>query len=75
MESAVTVDETAKVWRVEVRIPMKALTSTPPQAGTKWRINFFRHDKEHGAGLAWNPALTGTFHTPERFGWIELTGP
>ncbi len=75
MESAVTVDETAKVWRVEVRIPMKSLTSTPPRAGTKWRINLFRHDKEHGAGLAWSPALTGTFHTPERFGWIELTRP
>ncbi len=75
MESAVTVDESAKVWRVEVRIPMKSLTSNPVRPGARWRINFYRHDKEHGAGLAWSPTLTGTFHTPERFGWIELTGP
>jgi len=27
------------------------------------------------AGLAFSPALTGTFHTPERFGWLELSAP
>ena len=73
MESAVSVDEAAHVWRVEVRIPMKALApDAPPAAGTRWRINLFRHDTASGAGLAFSPTLTGTFHTPERFGWLEF---
>jgi predicted TIM-barrel fold metal-dependent hydrolase len=72
MESAVSVDEAAGVWRLEVRIPMKSLSAAVPQPGTRWRINLFRHDTATDAGLAFSPALTGTFHTPERFGWIEL---
>lgn len=72
MESAVSVDESAKVWRAEIRIPMKALAAAPPAAGTRWRLNLFRHDKARGAGLAFSPTLTGTFHAPDRFGWLEL---
>jgi predicted TIM-barrel fold metal-dependent hydrolase len=72
MESAVAVDADANVWRVEVRIPMKALATTPPAAGTRWRLNLYRHDAASRSGLAFNPTLTGTFHTPERFGWLEL---
>jgi predicted TIM-barrel fold metal-dependent hydrolase len=75
MESAVTVDEAAKVWRAEVRIPMKSLSAAPPQKGTRWRLNLYRHDAAGKAGLAFSPTLTGTFHTPERFGWLEFTAP
>ena len=72
MESAISVDEATKIWRVEVRIPMKALAETPPQSGTKWRINLFRQDKANKAALAFRPTLRGTFHTPERFAWLLL---
>jgi predicted TIM-barrel fold metal-dependent hydrolase len=72
MQYAVEVDHSAKVWRVEVRIPMKSLATAPPVPGAKWRINLYRHDKANKAGLAFSPTLTGTFHTPERFGWLEL---
>jgi predicted TIM-barrel fold metal-dependent hydrolase len=72
MESAVTIDEAAKVWRVEVRIPLKSLAATAPSAGTRWRINLYRHDAAAKAGLAFSPVLTGTFHTPARFGWLEF---
>ncbi len=75
MESSVSIDEPAKMWRLEVRIPLKSLSSAPPQAGTRWRLNLFRHDTASNAGLAFSPALTGTFHTPERFGWLEFTKP
>ncbi|HWB07254.1 MAG TPA: amidohydrolase family protein [Verrucomicrobiales bacterium] len=75
MESAVTIDEAAKVWRLEVRIPMKSLAANAPAPGTRWRLNLFRHDTASNAGLAFSPALTGTFHTPERFGWLELAKP
>ncbi len=70
MESAVAIDETAKVWRVEVRIPLQSITSTTVAPGTRWRANFFRHDTANRAHLAFSPALTQTFHTPERFGWL-----
>lgn len=71
-ESAVTIDDTANVWRVEVRIPLATLSDQVPQRGTRWRINFFRHDRENRAGLAFSPTLTRTFHTPDRFGWLEF---
>lgn len=69
-QSAVTIDEDAKVWRVEVRIPLAAICETLPKSGTRWRLNLFRHDRAHKAGLAFSPTLTRTFHTPERFGWL-----
>ena len=72
MESVVTVDESARVWRVEARIPMRALAAGSPQTGTRWRINLYRHDQANKGFLAFSPTLTGTFHTPARFGWIEL---
>ena len=72
MESAVTVDEAAKVWRVEARIPLKALSDKAPARGTRWRINLFRHDKHSGAGLALSPTLKPSFHEPARFGWLEF---
>ena len=70
---AVSVDETAKVWRAEIRIPLKSLADTAPAAGTRWRINLYRHDAAAKVGLAFSPTLRGTFHTPQRFGWLEFT--
>ena len=72
-ESVVTVDEKRKVWRCEVRIPMKSISPTPPAAGTRWRFNLYRIDRAHKAFLAMNPTLGGSFHIPARFGWLELT--
>jgi hypothetical protein len=71
-QTAVKVNPKEKVWTCEVRIPMGALNATPPAAGTKWRINLYRGDRANKAGLAWNPCLTQTFHTPERFGALEF---
>jgi predicted TIM-barrel fold metal-dependent hydrolase len=68
--SAVQVDHEASVWRVETKIPWSAFPTAAPDAGTRWRLNLFRHDKAAGAGLALSPTLTSTFHTPQRFGWL-----
>ncbi len=73
-QSAVHVDRAAGVWRCEMRIPLGALSATPPTAGTRWRLNLFRHDAAHRAGLAWSPPLSGSFHVPERFGTLEFAG-
>jgi len=72
-ESAVRIDEAQHVWRVEVRIPLKALSETIPVVGQRWRLNLYRHDRANRAGLALSPTLTRTFHTPERFGWLEFS--
>jgi len=71
-ESAVQIDDAAKVWRAEIRIPFDALDAEPPKVGERWRGNLFRHDRANNAGLAFSPTSTRTFHTPEQFGWIEF---
>lgn len=71
-ESAVKVDKANQIWRVEVRIPLASLGETPPQKGTRWRLNLYRHDRANVAGLAFSPTLNRTFHTPDRFGWLEF---
>jgi len=71
-ETSVQVDQKAKRWICEMRIPMQSLSERKPAAGARWRINFYRGDRSNGASLAWIPTLTGTFHTPEKFGVLEL---
>jgi len=67
-ETAVSVDEAGGVWTCEMRIPLAVLGGTPARAGTEWRLNLYRCDRDNGAFLAWNPTLKGTFHAPARFG-------
>ena len=71
-ESATRVDEKAKRWTAEMRIPISALGGTRPAVGQRWRINLYRCDYANKAFLAFNPALAGSFHTPERFGILEF---
>lgn len=71
--SAVRIDNKARVWTCELRIPLASFEgAAAPKAGTYWRLNFFRCDREHHAGLAWSPTLTGSFHVPQRFGTLEF---
>lgn len=72
MESRVHVDRRRRVWTVEVRIPWNALSDRPPSTGDRWRCNLYRIDRAHRAFLAMNPTLRGSYHTPERFGWLTF---
>lgn len=72
-ESAVHIDEAVKVWTCEMKIPLKSLAKSKPAPGTRWRINLYRCDKAQNAYLGWSPTLTGTFHTPKRFGVLEFS--
>jgi hypothetical protein len=56
-----------------MRIPLTSLSETKPMLGTRWRINLYRCDRAHNAFLAWSPTLTGSFHAPGKFGWLEFT--
>ncbi|HUR46026.1 MAG TPA: amidohydrolase family protein [Candidatus Saccharimonadales bacterium] len=71
-ESTVMVDRKKKVFRVSMRMPISALTGTPPHAGDRWRLNLYRCDKANNGYLAWSPVLKGSFHTPEKFGVLEF---
>ena len=71
-ESFVKIDEANKTWTTVMRIPLKALHPDGAKPGTRWRANFYRIDRASNAFLAWNPTLTGSYHTPARFGWMEF---
>lgn len=73
-ESATRIDEKSKRWTAEMRIALPELADSQPMPGTKWRINLYRCDYANKAFLAFNPVLTGSFHTPERFGILEFAG-
>jgi hypothetical protein len=36
-------------------------------------VNLYRCDRANGAFLAWNPTLQGSFHAPERFGFLVFS--
>ena len=53
-------------------VPLASPGEVKPVSGTRWRINFYRHDTANKAFLAWIPVLTGGFHTPEKFDMLEF---
>jgi len=68
---------TAAGWCAELAIPFRSLIAGPPRAGTRWRANFCRIDRPPGVERelsAWSPPGRASFHTPERFGWVEFVG-
>lgn len=71
-QSAVSIDEEQRVWRLEARIPFTSLAPNTPAAGDRWKLNLYRMDRHGNAALAFSPVLTGSFHTPARFGWLEF---
>ena len=71
-ESATRVDEKHRVWTVEMRIPWSAMSEAAPKPGARWRINLYRCDYANKGFLAFSPVLADSFHTPERFGWLEF---
>jgi predicted TIM-barrel fold metal-dependent hydrolase len=71
-QSMVKVDKKQQVWTCELRVPLESLGRVEPSVGTQWRLNLYRCDRANQAFLAFRPTLTGTFHTPERFGVLEF---
>jgi len=71
-QSAVKIDNNAKRWTCEMRIPLKALGESKPQPGDQWRINLYRCDRANKAFMAWNPTAQGGFHVPEKFGVLQF---
>lgn len=71
-QSVTRINRKGRIWSVEMRMPLELLSSAKPVPGTRWRLNLYRCDKANHASLAWSPTLTGSFHTPEKFGLLEF---
>ncbi len=65
------------LWCSEFAIPFASIASRPV-VGSVWRANFCRIDRPSRDGsiprelTAWSPPRRETFHTPERFGFVEF---
>lgn len=74
-ELRTAVRRTAEGWCAEMAIPFRSLIAELPGPGTRWRANFCRIDRPPGVERelsAWSPPGRASFHTPERFGWVEF---
>jgi hypothetical protein len=76
-ETLARVDQAYRIWYAAARIPLKAISLQPVNAGTKWRMNLYRID---GLGadpqrhfLCWQPTCVQNRdpnHVPENFGTL-----
>ncbi|MBU1735143.1 MAG: carbohydrate-binding family 9-like protein, partial [Verrucomicrobia bacterium] len=60
-------------WTVEIAIPFKALSATPPVEGARWRFNVCREEKPESENSSLC-GVQGEFHVPEKFGGLVFTG-
>lgn len=73
-EVSARIDRKAKVWYAAMRIPFAAIDERAPMTGSTFRVNLFRSQGPPGRqqSIAWRAPMAATFHTPERFGTLEL---
>lgn len=71
---AARIDARSKRWYAAMQIPFTSIAKQPPVSGDNFRANLFRSQGPPGRQkqIAWRAPLTETFHTPERFGLLEL---
>ena len=71
---AARIDRKTKVWYAAMRIPFSALDQRTPSVGEIFRANLFRIQggPNQRILISWKAPMSGTFHTPERFGTLEL---
>ena len=75
-ETLARVDEAHKTWYAAARIPLKAVSTAPVKAGTKWRMNMYRIDGPSPDAtrhfLCWQPTCDPKRgnHVPESFGTL-----
>lgn len=73
---AARIDGAKRIWYGAMKIPMSAIAGGPVAAGARFRINFYRCEgpKDKETKIAWQQVMSENFHTPERFGILELVG-
>ena len=68
------IDRKAKIWYGAMRIPFASLDPRVPTSGNIFRANLLRSQgmPQRQKLIAWQSPMNVTFHTPERFGTLEL---
>jgi hypothetical protein len=75
-EVAARTDEDSHTWYAAMKIPYAAIDTRPAAIGNTLRMNLFRSQgpPNHHQEITWQPPMAQTFHTPEKFGTLELVG-
>lgn len=76
MKFRTRIDKDKKIWYCEMQIPWASIAPWTPAAGKEMRLNLYRIE---GAPpkrkfIVWQQIDSPSFHTPERFGRLRLTG-
>ena len=68
------IDESKKIWYVDMRIPFAAIDKRRPTEGLEYRINLYRcqGQKPDRKYIAWQSTGQESFHAPEKFGRMKL---
>ena len=71
---AARIDADAKIWYGAMRIPFSALQNRPAATNETFRINLFwsQGPVSNRIHSVWQPTMSNTFHTPEKFGLLHL---
>jgi hypothetical protein len=69
---AARIDTKNRVWYCAMRVPWKSISKPAPRAGARYRVNFYRIHEPSRIYLAWSAVGNESFHTPEKFGVLEL---
>jgi len=73
-EKTARIDSAAHRWYAALRIPFSAIDHRSPKAGNTFRMNLFLSEgpSSNHREVTWQPPMSSTFHTPERFGLLKL---
>lgn len=68
------IDEQAKIWYGEMKIPFAAIDTRSPEKGRELRIGLYRIAGTQPARkyYAWSPTMNKNFHIPQAFGTLRL---
>jgi len=73
-EKTARIDASTHRWYAAMRIPLASIDQRSAKIGNKFRMNLFLSEgapsKHHE--VTWQPPMSNTFHTPERFGLLKL---
>jgi hypothetical protein len=73
-EHSARIDEAKHIWYVAVKIPFVAIDTRSPVTGNMFRVNLYRTEgpPQDPKQIMWQPVMSKSFHTPERFGLLRL---
>lgn len=66
------IDRDRRIWYGAMKIPMRALRSTPPEPGERFKLNLYRASgpPPQTKYVSWQPTYRRTFHGPDSFGML-----